>query len=154
MDTIKGQFHPCTHDAANTPTLWMPMLQGVSISDATSPILINIIEKDLVALIDTGADLCLIDEDLAKRLSTLYQISSNSPTHGATGAGKATKYYLQIIVPSEGLHQTTLFQVQCVSSPLRQQGLLCDLSLGEDVIHNYELHLNRSQNSWTLTSLP
>ena len=47
------------------------MLLGVSISDATDNQRPHVIKRDLVALVDTGADLCRIDTALAASLPSL-----------------------------------------------------------------------------------
>jgi Retroviral aspartyl protease len=151
LTTIKGQFWPLTNDAISTPGVWMPMIQGVSVSNATAPNLPNIIQSKLVALVDTGADMCCIDETLANSLPTLTPIRQ-LPQRGATGARLSNLYYLQIIVPSDNVEGSTIFEVRCLSSPLKAQGFLCDLLLGEDVIQHFELHLNRLRNDWSLSS--
>jgi len=126
------------------------MIQGASISDSKDPNVVNVIKSNLIALVDTGADMCAIDEDLANHLTTLIPIRQVNE-RGATGGRVANVYYLQIIVPNENISGKDRFQVECVSSPLKGQGLFCDLLLGEDVIQHFELHLNRSHNEWTLT---
>lgn len=146
LTVIKGQFLPCTNDVKSLPGLWMPMLQGVSISGSKNP---NVPQLKLVALVDTGADMCAIDEEVANRLK-LAPIKQRDE-RGGFGGRTTDVYDLQIILPNENLNGETRFQVETVSAPLKAQGFLCDFVLGEDVIQHFELHLNHSRNEWTLT---
>jgi hypothetical protein len=130
----------------------MPLIQGVSISNSTGPRTPNVIQSKLVALVDTGADMCCIDETLANSLPMLIPVRK-ATQRGATGPRLTNVYFLQVIVPSDGAEGSTIFEVQCLSSPLKSQGMNCDLLLGEDVIQHFELHLNRSRNEWRLSNL-
>jgi hypothetical protein len=141
---ITGTFAPCTPSAASTPHLWMPMLQGVSISDATDQNIQNIIDKDLVALIDTGSDYCRIDQSLASKYPSLKQVGEMDSI-GATGPGKEKLYELQIIFG------TVRFQAICATAILRSGGSLFDLLIGMDAIRFFELSVVRARHQVTMT---
>jgi hypothetical protein len=127
----------------------MPMLQGVSISDSKNPNSLNAGQRKLIAIVDTGADMCAIDDEIANQLSLVAIRQSDE--RGGYGGRMTNVYDLRIILPNENLNGETHFQVETLSAPLKAQGFLCDFVLGEDVIQHFELHLNRSLDEWTLT---
>jgi hypothetical protein len=141
---INDIFAPCTTAAASTPQLWMPMIQGVSVSDSTDPNRPNIIENNLVALIDTGSDYCRIDANLAAKHSSLTQIGTMNAL-GATGPGAEKIFSLQIIFGQ------VRFQSACATAVLRSGGSLFDLLLGMDAIRFFDLNIVRSRHLVTLS---
>ena len=137
MTVIKGHFWACTDDVKSNPGLWMPMIQGASISDSKDPNVVNVIQRDLFALVDTGADMCALDQDIAGRLKLIPIKQTND--RGGFGGRMTNVYNLQIVLPTESLNGETRFQIECVAAPLKSQGFLCDFVLGEDVIQHFEL---------------
>ena len=129
----------------------MPIIQGVSISTSTDPVIVGSVAADkLIALIDTGADMCAIDTGLATSLAMVPL--RKTQLRGSTGPKPDTDVYLmKIIINTDVPNVPFVYLGQFVSSPLKDQGYTTDLLIGEDVIQHFELSLNRSLNQWVLT---
>lgn len=79
------------------------MIQGGSISDSKDPNVVTVIQRDLLVLVDTGADMCALDEDIAGRLKLIPIKQTND--RGGFGGRMTNVYNLQIILPGEDVIQ-------------------------------------------------
>jgi hypothetical protein len=139
-----GKIRANNAGTEGTPELFVPMLDGVSLSDAIDQNPRHIVRTDLVALIDTGSDFCRIDRQLAASIPTLKYIK-DVPSLSASGGGTESVYSLQIIV------EEYLLPVFCLTASLRSSGSLSDLLFGMDAIRHFDLKVNRSLERVTLT---
>jgi predicted aspartyl protease len=138
---IHGRFGPLRADPgvpATSQELFQPLIDAVSISDSVDPKVANVVESGLVALIDTGSDLCCIDKKLAEKYPSLVVFKDHQAQHGATGQGDSKIYNLQIIFGSVWL------QMYASTAALRSDGMLCDLLLGMQAIRFFDLNINRA----------
>jgi hypothetical protein len=62
MPTINGRFGPISRE--ENPNFWAPLI-SVSIAKYETT---SALQNDLTALIDTGAQMCMIDKDVAKSI--------------------------------------------------------------------------------------
>lgn len=140
----KGIFAPANASARANPSIWMPMIR-VSISDATSNDREHILDDDIVALIDTGADLCRIDETLIAKYKT-FQSLGTTTSSSPTGSLTTNVYLVQIIIDGHRL------LMQCPEAPLnRFEGAFYGLLLGMDAIQYFDLSVNRASPLVTLS---
>ncbi len=143
---VTGLFAPANASARTIPTLWMPMVR-VSLSDATDAInddTEHVVDDDVLALIDTGADLCRIDEHIVEK----YPLKRVGTTETASPTGKAVfkVYLVQIILDGRRLI------MYCPAVPLRRhEGAIYDLLLGMDAIRHFDLSVCRARVSVTLS---
>jgi predicted aspartyl protease len=122
--------------------VWGPMLK-VSLSDSTVPTIVNIIATDLLALVDTGADVCYIDTSLATQhnmqsRNTLSAISSGGSTN-------ASVYIGQII-----LEGRTNLQMAMVGIDLRARGFRHRFLIGMEALRYFEMTMRRQSGSFSL----
>jgi hypothetical protein len=141
---IIGTIRENTPGTADTPELFMPMLDNVSLSDSIARNPPHIVRGGLVALIDTGSDFCRIDRSIAASLPSLKYIK-DIPVVSATGSAQEHVFSLQIIV------EDIILPVFCVTASLRSGGSLSDLLFGMDAIRHFDLKVNRSLGRVTLT---
>jgi hypothetical protein len=138
-----GLFGPANASARETPTLWMPMIR-VSLSDTIHNETQHIVDDDVLALIDTGSDLCRIDEEMANKYS--FKTIGITQTVTPTGRGIFKVYLVQMILDG---HSLLLY---CPAVPLRRyEGAIYDMLLGMDVIRYFDLTVSREQSLVTLS---
>ena len=125
----------------------------ISLSDATHNGTEHIVDNDVLALIDTGSDLCRIDEEMINKYS--FEPVGTTQTVTPTGRGTFKVYLVQIVLDG---HRLILY---CPAVPLRRyEGAIYDMLLGMDVIRYFDLTVSRAQSlvtlSWILviTGLP
>ena len=140
---IVGKFRPLQPGAAGTPEFFSPVLLGVSISDAIDNQRPHVIKRDLVTLVDTGADLCRVDTALAASLPSLTYLGTMDQASG-NGTAKQKLYKFQILI------EDVCLPVFCLTSSLRSAGSLFDLSVGMEVIRHFDLIVSRSRDQVSL----
>jgi hypothetical protein len=139
---IIGYFGPIS--AANIPDLWGPMIR-FSLSKSTRPAETEIVERDLVALIDTGSDLCRVDTALATKYNLIER--GTMPAVGSGVQSIVQTYSLQVI-----LEDQTKLQLTCPSVRLREVGAPFDFLFGMDAIRFFDLSIARSRQAVSLSN--
>jgi len=139
---IYGTFRPMFHGTDTLPGCWCPMVE-VSFSDSRYPALPNVVATNLTALIDTGADFCRIDTELAKR--TRLTAHNKLPSISAGGTNIVDVFRGQII-----LGDGTILDVDLCEAPLRSAGCQYDFLLGMEALRFFDLTISRKENRITL----
>ena len=119
-----------------------------SLSSAILPEDEHIVARDLVALIDTGSDLCRIDEKLAEA-HNLYRTRSlvKSKNEGHDYINRS--FACQVI-----LEDSTKLHLICAAFNLRGEGgAAFDFLFGMDAIRHFDLSVVRSEEKVTLRYL-
>jgi hypothetical protein len=138
-----GFFGPANASAREVTTLWMPMIR-VSLSNATNNEAEHIVDDDVLALIDTGSDLCRIDDEMVNKYQ--FKPIGTTQTVTPTGRGAFKVYLVQMILDR---HRLMLY---CPAVPLRRyEGAIYDILLGMDAIRYFDLTVSRVQSLVTLS---
>jgi hypothetical protein len=142
-----GIFAPINKTHVNQSNFWVPVIR-VSLSDSIDPNPAHIIDNDVLAIIDTGATCCCIDEKYIEKHNTFTFTGHKTPMTGATGSMLAPVYWVQIIVDGH------ILQMQCPAIPLHSDDNPCDLLFGMDAIRCFDFSLHRSPQKVTLSWIP
>jgi hypothetical protein len=144
--TAIGYFGPASANGSDH-ALWMPMIK-FSLSSAILPEDEHIVARDLVALIDTGSDLCRIDN----RLAETYHLFPAGAIIKARNEGK--DYVSQSFVCQVILEDSTKLHLICAALNLRGDGgAAFDFLFGMDAIRRFDLSVVRSEERVTLRYL-
>jgi predicted aspartyl protease len=144
--TAIGYFGPASANGGDE-TLWMPMIK-FSLSRAILPEDEHIVARDLVALIDTGSDLCRIDEQVAEK-HNLYRTRSLVKARNEGRDYTNETFLCQII-----FDDFTKLHLICAAFKLRGEGgAAFDFLLGMDAIRHFDLSVVRSEEKVTLRYL-
>jgi hypothetical protein len=144
--TAIGYFGPASASGSDQ-ALWMPMIK-FSLSNAILPEDEHIVARDLVALIDTGSDLCRIDERLAET-HNLYRTRSIIKSRNEGRDYTNSSFACQII-----LEDSTKLHLICAAFNLRGDGgAAFDFLFGMDAIRHFDLSVVRSEEKVTLRYL-
>jgi aspartyl protease len=139
MATIMGRFGPfIPSDPAEKycPIVTVGLAKGQVGSSA------NLLSSDLTAIIDTGAQDCAIDPEIAERFQLRVKRPETIIGMGATGSTAGKVYDAQLYFSETGsLHEVDLYGVQ-----LRSRGWSFDIIIGWSLLNLFELRFSRPQN--------
>jgi predicted aspartyl protease len=141
---IDGFFWPQIEGVIPYSALWCPMVL-LSLGDVSNPNTPNIVEKNIAALIDTGSEICLIDEGLIQRHPS-FTFMHDRVVSGAGGAVKVKTYLADIIVDGH-----VLSPHECGAFPLKDSGCLHEAVFGMSALRLFVLSVNRSTDRVTLS---
>jgi predicted aspartyl protease len=141
---VTGFFAPQRDNAPSG--FWSPMLRA-SLSNSVDPAKVNIVATDLLALVDTGADACFIDDRLAQQ----FGLPVRRQIEIVTGTGKATAsvYRGQIV-----LQDDTKLSMAMVGSNFEQNGFRHRLLIGMEGLRFFELRMHRPSHQFSLQWFP
>jgi hypothetical protein len=139
---VSGFFGAITLGGASVFEYQAPMI-WFSLSKTIPPDAVNIVESGLIALIDTGADMCSIDSALVKKHKLI--LGPKIPTIAA-GVQKAFHTCEVRIILEDGQP----LQLMCRSVALRASSSQFDFLFGMDAIRFFCLSVTKSLGEVTL----
>jgi predicted aspartyl protease len=102
----------------------------------------NLLTSSLTAMIDTGAQDCAIDPEIAERFKLPVKRQETIVGLGATGSIAGKVYNAQIYFSeTRSLHEIELYEL-----PLRSRSWLFDIIIGWTLLNLFELTLSRPRN--------
>jgi hypothetical protein len=139
MAAIIGRFGPFI--PSDPPEKYCPMVTvGLGKDQVGSSA--NLLTSDLTAIIDTGAQDCAIDPEIAERFKLPVKRQEDIVGLGATGSIVGKVYNAQIYFPeTRSLHEVELYEL-----PLRSRGWVFDIILGWTLLSLFELTLSRPRD--------
>jgi hypothetical protein len=140
---VTGFFAPMRDGAPRA--FWAPMLT-VSLSDSIEPNKMNIVATELLALVDTGADACYIDIQLAQQFH-LKQYGTLS-SFSAAGQVDVPRYEGQIIL-ADNIRPTILHMIM-VGADLQRNGFRHRFLIGMEGLQSFEMILRRRSERFSL----
>jgi hypothetical protein len=140
-----GFFGPLIAHNASVPELWGPMLK-VGFSDSLDPNRRHIVANDIVASVDTGAEMCAIDDSFARSSRLSPDPNDVLKTHTATGVATLPVYRGQVIIDSKTI------QLRFVGADFA--GAVHKITLGMDALRFFDLHLSRRVGTVSLQFVP
>jgi len=115
----------------------------VSLSDSTDHSKINIVATDLLALADTGADVCYVDIALAERFN--LKRAGNNTSFSAAGSVNVPVYLGAII-----LQDNTKLYMAMVGSDLQKNGFRHQFLIGMEGLRYFKIVMKRSSEEFSL----
>jgi predicted aspartyl protease len=137
---ITGFFAPMREGSPKP--IWSPMLL-VSLGNGLDPGIKLIVETGVLALADTGADVCYIDIELAQRLKLLELGSSKN--YSAAGVVTSPIFGGQIVL-SDG----SMLQMAMVGSYMQKNGFRHRVLLGMEALHHFRMVVTRKTDKFSL----
>ncbi len=118
----------------------------VALSDSTNPNRVNVVATDVRALIDTGADVCYIDNQLAE----MFRLKQRGTVSTFTGTGSAVnpRYECQVLLPDDS--KPTLLHTIMVGADLQSNGFEHRLLIGMEGLQHFEMKMRRSSGRFSL----
>ena len=142
---VSGFFGPISRGGASEPAFQGPMLR-ISLSDTLPPEPLNIIEPDLIALIDTGSDICGIDSALVKK----HGLITRGKTPAISTAGQTSVEMCEVrIILQDG----QALRMVCRVVSIREVSAEFDFLFGMDAIRFFRLSVAKPLNEVTLQLL-
>jgi Aspartyl protease len=131
-----GFFGPMRADKQNTPEVWNPFIR-LTLTDTGGIILAN----DVLALIDTGSDVCYIDNELAKKSGLLPKGSTTTST--GTGSKENPVYACVFLIKDRPTN--AVLRMATPGMDLSSNGLNHRILLGMEALRNFDLRISQSQ---------
>jgi hypothetical protein len=146
MAAIIGRFGP--YSPGDPPEKYCPMVTvGLAKDQLNSSA--NLLTSSLTAMIDTGAQDCAIDPEIAERFKLPVKRQETIVGLGATGSIVGKVYIAQIYFPeTRSLHEVELYEL-----PLHSSGWVFDIILGWTLLSLFELTLSRRRDQVRLEML-
>jgi hypothetical protein len=131
-----GFFGPMRADKQNAPEVWNPFIR-LTLTDTGGIILAN----DVLALIDTGSDVCYIDNELAKKSGLLPKGSTMTST--GTGSKENPVYGCVFLIKDRPTN--AILRMATPGMDLASNGLNHRILLGMEALRNFDLRISQSQ---------
>jgi hypothetical protein len=131
-----GFFGPMRADKQNAPEVWNPFIR-LTLTDTGGIILAN----DVLALIDTGSDVCYIDNELAKKSGLLPKGSSTTST--GTGSKENPVYACVFLIKDRPTN--AVLRMATPGMDLSSNGMNHRILLGMEALRNFDLRISQSQ---------
>lgn len=142
IEFVREDGSPCAPTPARGA---IPVVRVIFRHSPTGPILPKQPhEREVLALVDTGADLNYATQDLVDQVGA--PIIASSTVRGATSSITSTHRSCHIFVPSVGLQLTTEVSV----APLREVERCYDVILGRDTIELGRLEMDYRKGAFWL----
>jgi hypothetical protein len=131
-----GFFGPMRADKQNAPEVWNPFIR-LTLTDTGGIILAN----DVLALIDTGSDVCYIDNELAKKSGLLPKGSTTTST--GTGSKENPVYACVFLIKDRPTN--AVLRMATPGMDLSSNGMNHRILLGMEALRNFDLRISQSQ---------
>lgn len=137
-----GFFGPMHDDKQNHPDLWTPYIR-LTLTDEAGATL----EDDVVALIDTGADVCYIDNELAKKTG-LVPVDR---LKAFTGTGSKESLLFKCVFLIKDQPKDNRLVMATVGADLASNGMNHRILLGMEALRHFDLRISRSKQAIEMT---
>ena len=135
-EIIQGYYTQPSHGNPNSPAFRFPVIEVSFGAQSSNP------TTTLVGMLDTGADLCLVDESLVADLPA----GATMPTFQPDGSTANMQMYQgKLVIPQLEFSLSGEFK----SAPFRSQKKAYDIILGMDFIRFFEMNIQpREESVW------
>ena len=141
-----GFFGPMRDDKQNHPDIWTPYIR-LALTDEAGATL----ESDVLALIDTGADVCYIDNELAKKIG-LVPVNRLKAFTG-TGSKESLLFKCTFLINDQP--KDSRLTMATVGADLASNGMNHRVLLGMEALGHFDLRISRSKQlvelAWATT---
>jgi hypothetical protein len=136
MPSVSGYFGPISMD--HRPNLWGPLLKIELHSYPSQPQeATRLLKSPIVALIDTGAQLCTLDVDLADELGLKQGAGASFRQLGHEVPSPS--FLATLYIPDVGYR----YHADLMGSPFRRGDVPFQVILGWDLLRQFDLTLSR-----------